>query len=279
MEAGGLGVGAVALAGLFNNVVDTYGYVRLGKQYARDFETSQAKLDLSRLQLSRWGEALELGSITKTTQLPTALGSSDNIAKAENALGNILHLLDDAQHLSKRYEQRTSGDAVATLNPDDLELHRRVQRIVTQRQRNTGFLKKAAWALYRKNDLENLVEDITDLTAQLVNLFPATKQRQQELSTAELNALGDERLLFIKNIADDQDPLLATAAQEAMQAHGSTFFEPTTRDGAAAHHGDHIHQDYRGPTGGLSHTYHKALAEGKGTKQHCGNVYGGPDRC
>ncbi|THV95497.1 hypothetical protein D6D27_03201 [Aureobasidium pullulans] len=263
MEAGGLGVGAVALAGLFNNVVDTYGYVRLGKQYARDFETSQAKLDLSRLQLSRWGEALGLASITKTTQLPTALGSSDNIATAENALGNIFNLLDDAHHLSKRYEQRESGDTVATLNPDDSELHRRVQRIVTQRQRNTGLLKKAAWALYRKNDLENLVEDITDLTAQLVNLFPATKQRQQELSTAELNALGDERLLFIKNIADDQDPLLATAAQEAMQAHGSTFFEPTTRDGAAAHHGDHIHQDYRGPTGGLSHTYHKALAEGK----------------
>lgn len=40
MEAGGLGIGAVALAGLFNNVVDSYGYVRLGKQYAKDFETS-----------------------------------------------------------------------------------------------------------------------------------------------------------------------------------------------------------------------------------------------
>ncbi|THY02263.1 hypothetical protein D6D02_08472 [Aureobasidium pullulans] len=276
MEAGGLGIGAVALAGLFNNVVDSYGYVRLGKQYAKDFETSQAKLDLSRLQLSRWGEALGLASITETTQLPTALGSSDKIAKAENALGNILHLLDDAQHLSKRYEQRASGDSIATLNPDALDLHRKVDRIVAQRQRSTGFLKKAAWALYRKNDLKTLVDDITDLTAQLVNLFPNTHQRQQELSAAELGALGDESLPFLKSVADGLDPLLATAAEKAMQALGSTYFQPTTTNGAAAHHGDVIHQDYQGPVGGLSHTYHKALADGKGTRQHCGNVYGGP---
>ncbi|THX51752.1 hypothetical protein D6D08_09730 [Aureobasidium pullulans] len=276
MEAGGLGVGAVALAGLFNNVVDSYGYVRLGKQYARDFETSQAKLDLSRLQLSRWGEALGLASITETTQLPTALGSADEMEKAENALGNIFNLLDDAQHLSKRYEQRASGDSIATLNPDALGLHRKVDRIVAQRQRSTGFLKKASWALYRKNDLKTLVDDITDLTAQLVNLFPNTHQRQQELSAAELGTLGDESLPFLKSVADGLDPLLATAAEKAMQALGSTYFQPTTTNGAAAHHGDVVHQDYQGPVGGLSHTYHKALADGKGTRQHCGNVYGGP---
>ncbi|TIA28020.1 hypothetical protein D6C78_10938 [Aureobasidium pullulans] len=279
MEAAGLGVGVVALAGLFNNAVDSYGYVRLGKYYARDFETSQTKLDLSRLQLSRWGEALGLTvSFAETTQLSSSIGPADEVAKAEKALGNIVNLLDDAQLLSQRYKDRESPDAVLIMDPDSSKLHQKVHGIVTQRQRNTSFAKKASWALYRKNDLESLVEDIVGLTDQLVNLFPATETRQQELSAAELDVLGDEDLRFVKQIADSQDPMLATAAQNAMQARGSSYYQPTTRDGAAGHYGDTIHSDYRGPTGGLSHTYHGPLAEGKDTKQHCGNVYGGAGR-
>jgi hypothetical protein len=276
MEAVGLGAGVIALAGLFNNAVDSYGYVRLGKCYAIDFETSQTKLDLSRLQLSRWGEALGLTApLAETTQLPSGIGLPDEVKAAEKALGGIVHLLDDAQLLSQRFKDRESKDAVAVIDPDDSKLHQRFHRIVSQRQRNTNFANKAAWALYRKNDLENLVEHIVGLTNQLVSLFPATETRQQDLSAAELGDLGDDNLTFVKRIADDQDPMLATAAQQAMRARGSTYHQPTTRNGAAAHHGDIIHSDYRGPVSGLSHTYHGPLAEGKDTKQHCGNVYGG----
>ena len=96
MEAGGLGIGAVALAGLFNNVVDSYEYVRLGKQYAKDFETSQAKLDLSRLQLSRWGEALGLAStIIKDRARQTARARST--AMCTLLLGNEMR----ARHSDK----------------------------------------------------------------------------------------------------------------------------------------------------------------------------------
>ena len=53
----GLAFGTVSFAGLFNDAVDSYGYIRLGQHYARDFETSQTKLDLSRLQPSRGGRS------------------------------------------------------------------------------------------------------------------------------------------------------------------------------------------------------------------------------
>jgi len=55
-----LALGMVSLKGLFNNAGDSYEYIRIGQHYARDFETNQTKLDLSRLQLSRWGAALGL---------------------------------------------------------------------------------------------------------------------------------------------------------------------------------------------------------------------------
>ena len=164
MEAAGLGVGVVALAGLFNNAVDSYNYVRVGKHYSRDFETSQIRLDLSRLQLSRWGEASGLtSSVLTTTQLPTALGSADDIAKAEKALGNIVNLLNNAQLLSQRYDDCEPLD---TSGSQELKLHQRASRIIAHRQRNTSIMKKASRALYRKDYFENLVGKIVDLTNQ-----------------------------------------------------------------------------------------------------------------
>lgn len=61
----------VSTTGLFTNPVESYCYIRLGQHYARDFERSQTKLDLSRLQLSRWGAALGLDAHhTKAPQPP-----------------------------------------------------------------------------------------------------------------------------------------------------------------------------------------------------------------
>jgi hypothetical protein len=60
-----------------------------------------------------------------------------------------------------------------------------------------------------------------------------------------------------------------------MQARGHTYIAPHARDGAWEHNGDHVNANYRGPVGGLSHTYDRPLAEGSGTRQHNGVVYGG----
>ncbi|THZ77733.1 hypothetical protein D6C85_01491 [Aureobasidium pullulans] len=278
MEAIGLALSAFGLPALFSIAIDSYRYIRLGKNFAIDFETSQTKLDLSRLQLSRWGEALGLPSLADTTQLPADIASEHDVEMAKMALGNIIELIREAETTSQRYEKIMTGDAVASLNPDSFELHRRFHEIISKRQRNTSLKKKTAWALYERDDLDRLVGHIIDLTNQLVNLFPATKQQQQELSVAELRSLGDESLPFVERIAASQDPVLASVAQKAMQARGSIYFQPTTTNGAAAHHGDFIHQDYQGPVGGLAHMYHKALAQGEGTRQHCGNVYGGSGR-
>jgi hypothetical protein len=52
-EAAGLVVGVVALAGLFNNTVECFEFVQLGRAFWKDFQTSQLKLDSARLRLSR----------------------------------------------------------------------------------------------------------------------------------------------------------------------------------------------------------------------------------
>jgi hypothetical protein len=272
-----LALGVVGLAGLFNNTVDSYGYIRLGQHYARDFETSQMKLDLSRLQLSRWGAALGLdGNPTQARSLHALSVAPHEVQQAEAALAQITDLLEGASAASHRFEAhyKQSGTTVA-LNPNDLALHKKISWLVLRRLPKTAVIKKPAWALYGKNDLDRLVSDITELTNQLVSLFPARASVQKELCAEEMQEIDDSSLPLVAEVADQQDPLVADAARSLMQARGHTYTAPHARGGASQHVGDHIRDGYRGAVGGLSHTYDRPLAEGAGTRQHNGNLYGG----
>jgi hypothetical protein len=57
-EAAGLIVSVVPLAGLLNNTVECSKFVQLGRTFGKDFQTSQLKLDSTRLRLSKTGVML-----------------------------------------------------------------------------------------------------------------------------------------------------------------------------------------------------------------------------
>jgi hypothetical protein len=161
-----IALGVVSLAGLFNNAVDSYGYVCLGQHYTRDFETNQTKLDLSTLQLSRWGAALGLDAHSMQTSSPPTFSVAPHEEKeVDEALRKITDLLDDASTLSAKFEARNKqSETIAALDPDDLALHKKISLLVLRRLPKTALVKKTAWALYGKNDLDRLVGDITELT-------------------------------------------------------------------------------------------------------------------
>ena len=55
MEPAGLAVDALAIAGLFNNALDYFEYVQIGRNFGQGYQISLLKLDTARLRLSRWG--------------------------------------------------------------------------------------------------------------------------------------------------------------------------------------------------------------------------------
>lgn len=67
MEAGSLAIGIVALAGLFNNALDCFEYIQLGRCFSTNFQTGLLKLGNARLRLSRWGESVGLTSELQNT--------------------------------------------------------------------------------------------------------------------------------------------------------------------------------------------------------------------
>jgi hypothetical protein len=107
-ETAGLVVGVVALAGLFNNTVECFEFVQLGRTFRKSFQTSQLKLDNARLRLSRWGKSLSLNDdVQNTVSLQGHFGSAANVKHAEALLGQIVELFAEAEGVSNKYKSRT----------------------------------------------------------------------------------------------------------------------------------------------------------------------------
>jgi hypothetical protein len=58
MAEAGLVIGAVSFAGLFTNCVDCFEYVQLGRSFGRDYQRALLRLDIVKLRLSRWTDAV-----------------------------------------------------------------------------------------------------------------------------------------------------------------------------------------------------------------------------
>lgn len=236
-EAGGLVVGVIALAGLFNNAVDCFEFIQLGQNFGKNFQTSQLKLDNARLRLSRWGNSLGLSNnVADTPALQAYFGSTQNIGQAEALLGQILDLFAEAEDVSRKYKNRAAAEdsRLATYDPQTdfvppmAALHNKMRQLSAERQNRTGLRHKARWALYEEKHFRRLIGDLTDLTSSLVELFPRSQSLQQKLCETEASTLGtNESLAVLREIAAEQDKFLEAALAKvfgsARESHSTVF--------------------------------------------------------
>ena len=232
-EAAGLAVGIVALAGLFNNTVECFDFVQLGRAFGKDFQTSQLKLDSARLRLSRWGKSLSLDEdIPNALSLQGRVGSEMNVKHAEALLGQIIELFAEAEGVSNRYKGRMEPqngslmvyDLQHDMDPAMAKLHEKMRQLAIERQNRSGIRQKARWALYQEKQFRRLIEDITELVDALETLFPATQQTQRELCDIEVSTIRENQDISpLREIAAAQDKLLEQAIDKAVKNAGQSY--------------------------------------------------------
>lgn len=111
MGVTGLAVGVVALANLFNNAVDFFEYIQLGRNFKRDFQTNLLRLDGARLRLSRWGQSVGLSSDTQDQHvLHQALPSTTDSLQAKTILRQTLELFTSAEDVSMKFKSCAGAD-------------------------------------------------------------------------------------------------------------------------------------------------------------------------
>ena len=269
-------MGSVALASLFTTCIDCFEYVQLGRQFGKNYQRSLLKLDIVELRLSRWADAVN----ESQQHYNVAIGSANEAQKVQEILGEIIELFANAEKVSAKYKMKAKpGDLVAynvnaDLEPDLRSMHNKMRELAIKRQKRNSFAQKAAWALYEEKHFHRLIEDVTTLVDGLVELFPATRGRLQQLSLEEAQEMEEEPSLgVLEEAAEDIDPLLQTSVQQVLTGRkGHIFIRNLATDDARVRYGD---ENVAGATlAGSRHTYDSNTASGK-SRVHYGNKFGG----
>ncbi|KAI0873309.1 prion-inhibition and propagation-domain-containing protein [Hypoxylon argillaceum] len=219
MEVFGTVASALSVAALFNNCVDCFGYIQLGRHFGRDYEVYQLKLDIAKTRLSRWGQAV---AINDDPQFATDSPNEIPLRKAKAILEQIKLLFDVLQKSSDWYKIDAVQEELELLQIQDMQLvarnvHGRLNNIVSGRQKGTSLLKKARWALYDSKNFDKLVNQVTEFIDDLEKLFPV-KDARRTLVEIEIEELNDEpSLRVLQSAAAGTDSVLSEVVTKRLE--------------------------------------------------------------
>lgn len=195
-------LGVLGLLGLFSAAVDCFEYVRIAKTFENDFATSQLKLDGARIRLSRWGAALGFQTNSRLTI------ARPDFEHAEMILKHLESLFVQAQSKSKIFARPGVDDFhVGGLSPSQSMVHAGLMTKIRERvkrERPVGGYDKGKWALYKKKELDDLVDNIVELVEQLEQILPMSIDPQQTLHTLVEDEYEEIQQLARRNTENGQ---------------------------------------------------------------------------
>jgi hypothetical protein len=215
-ELFGTVAGALSVAALFNNCVECFEYIQLGRHFRQDYERCRLKLDIAQTRLSRWGAA---AVVNRRFRFATPSPTDPSTQQIQSILEEISLLFMSVQKTSRRYELGAKPGELALLEDGDMQptfqaLHGRLRDKVHQRQARTSLARKVAWALYDKKNFDKLIEEIVSLVDALEDVYPVETARRQ-LAALEIEEVNDgPDLAAVEEAATGVDPVLAAAAAE-----------------------------------------------------------------
>lgn len=219
--AGGLGI-----LGLFNNCVELFEHIQLGRHFGNDFQTYQLKLDLYQARLLRWGTSININQVQQF-----ANGNPEDIPEDQKKRLQLLAVtldalkthFEQAEKKSKGYAniaQLTSdASALVPYGEEQLEmpvrgLHTMFKKLALKSQKETSILKKAKWALYDVKQFENLVSDISDFVQSLEKLFPDAIEASRTIALREIADIKDQlSLSTLHYAAENVDNVMLQAVK------------------------------------------------------------------
>ncbi|KAI1428852.1 prion-inhibition and propagation-domain-containing protein [Xylaria sp. FL1777] len=220
MEVFGTVASALSVAALFNNCVNCFEYIQLGRHFGQDYERCQLKLDIAKTRLSRWGQAV---AINEDPRFTTSEPQETSFRQVQAILEEIEQLFGTLQKASKRYAIGAKQEDLELLQVQDMQpvaqrLHNRLNTVVSKRQKRTNVFKKAAWALYDGKNFDKLVEQLTGFVDDLEKLFPVEDIRRT-LVAMEIDEVKEDEpsLKALQSAAEDIDSVLSEVVVEKLE--------------------------------------------------------------
>ncbi|KAK5739284.1 hypothetical protein LTR17_005390 [Elasticomyces elasticus] len=292
-EVAGLIVGGLGLAALFDSCLQAFEHVEAAKNYGAQYQRLMLRLSILQLRLARWGATVRLvdGESEQLSSYGFSVSSQAEAETVRRLLGEIFGSLEDARTASQPYTPAPTlvdNRFVATnrATASITAMMQMTRTLARRRQKQSTTLQKARWALHDESKLRRLVQDLTGLIADLVELFPATQSAQKELALVDAVELvrwpyaadantesAESQVNLLVESASAVDPLLDRAVSDAAKNdHRHAFNKVEAIGDARVHDGDFVSEG--ASVVGYGHDYNGVLVSGRARMLN-GNRYGG----
>ncbi|KUJ12761.1 uncharacterized protein LY89DRAFT_721633 [Mollisia scopiformis] len=228
---------SLAVAGIpaiFKSCVDCFQYIHLSKSFGQHFGFCLAELEAVDVEFTRWGEAMGLldEPFDPNTLFQEGSWKEEDIKKAKKWLALILDTFEDAKRMSDRFKASNEDDEPELVEVPDqkTELEKAQQpvkklvfslrKLTKKRQRVESLGRKIQWALYKKDDFDGLIKEVSGLVEKLVKLFPAFHQKQVQLCEQEVKDIEPESIPTLIKVLDGRDELLNRALAKKTLVNG-----------------------------------------------------------
>jgi len=187
MEAAGLAIGVIGLAGAFKDIIDLFALFTASRSMVNDFALLETKLDIEKTRLLKWAESVKLLATDYDKRL------DDITLSLTNIFACIRVLLGDASNLKEKYglaEAPAQGltDSSQALSARDSApwMEKFVRDFaafqIRARQEKPSVGMRLKWVIRDKEKFQGLITELEYFISKLRELVPSAPQ--------SLNTLG-----------------------------------------------------------------------------------------
>ncbi|KAG9032379.1 hypothetical protein FS842_004098 [Serendipita sp. 407] len=245
MEIAGLVVGAVSMVTLWNTCVQAFDAVSSGRNYGYDHEVLRVKLEVERIRLLAWGEAVGLANVQRQTADPsktidTRLNREEMRDTVLRLLGCIQHVFEDTQSLQRKYGLKQesvlksggSQNHLALSSSEDQPIlglvfkraYSNLQKSAKEYQQSTPLRLKTMWAISDKAKFVHFVTEIRGFNDSLVHLFPDVLFKANNALREDIDNSDEIRSLQLLQQASAEDhEEISETASERLNHLGATM--------------------------------------------------------
>jgi hypothetical protein len=191
------------LPDLFGEAMECFEYFELSCSSPTTFQTCSLMLDIIRLRLLRWGEAMDLSYNSEDAQ---SIQQNKFMKEAGEVLKQIPDLFQKARKKSARYGRLDSIDnAAGNLDALGHLLHEEIRKLCINDQSASTLHAKSRGFICEGKYFHRLLEDIAELLDKLVKLSPTIKKEQLRIRSSDFSNIDNTALRELQRIEQEMD--------------------------------------------------------------------------
>ena len=227
MEVAGLVLGIVAT---WKSCVELFDLISDSRKYGIDYEIYRVKLEVERVRLLAWGNAVGLSGLEREQQHADARFNQEHTRTVVvQVLSCIQRLFEDTTRLQDRYGliQEVVRPELGVLEPTSglplvfRRAYATLKTISRERQRTANLQQKATWVIHDKARFLKLVTEVRNFVDSLTDIFPDLHIREA-LKTEINQSVEISPLDLLQQASADDDADLSDTVSMRLDALGAT---------------------------------------------------------